>query len=378
MNSTDDAMPKGRLASLDALRGFDMFWILMPTYPVFHSLLVALGLGGCWLDLQMEHPEWIGFTFYDTIYPLFLFMAGVSFPYSFAKSRALGLGYGRIMLKILKRAVVLWLLGTTIFGSLQFEFDRHILSSVLGRIGIAWGMAAIVYVWLGKRARLFVCAAILVIYGAIPFWVPCPEAVGEGSPYSAADLCIYAWLDRHFFPKPQILEGATGLLCMVSTALMGMFAGDWLKAPDMTVSRKRKFVGLIAAGVGCGVVGLVIAGGLGRWSVPVIKTVWTSSFALVSSAYSLLMLALFYWLIDIRGWRSWSFPFRVIGVNSVAAYLLSRTIFPWPGQMRFLFGGVMRLCPTPEWGEFVGESLFVAVYWLLLYLMYRKGIFLRA
>ena len=371
-----EKVEKGRLASLDALRGFDMFWILLPTYPVFHALLVAMGFGGTWLDLQMEHPKWIGFTFYDTIYPLFLFMAGVSFPYSLAKSRSQGLGNGRLMLRILKRAAVLWLLGTTIFGSLQFEFDRHVLSSVLGRIGIAWGLAAIVHVWFGNRMRLAICLAVLVLYGALPFFVGCPGADGA-LPYASPARCIYAWLDSHFFPKPQIMEGASGVFCMIATAQMGMFAGEWLRVPDEVVPKTRKAGWIVCAGLACALIGLFVAGGLGRWSIPVIKLIWTPSYALVSAGYSLLMLTLFYWIVDIRGWRSWSFPLRVIGMNSAAAYLLSRTVFPWPGQMKFLFGGVMGLCPTPAWGEFVGEALFIVVYWLLLYLMYRKGIFLK-
>jgi predicted acyltransferase len=98
---------------------------------------------------------------------------------------------------------------------------------------------------------------------------------------------------------------------------------------------------------------------------------------LVSGAYSFLMLAVFYWIIDVRGKAAWSFPFRVIGMNAVFAYLASRTVFPWKMEMNFLFGGVMSFFP-PEWGAFVGELLYVAVYWLLLLLMYRKGIFLKA
>ena len=101
-----------RLMSIDALRGFDMFWIFYPTYPVFHALLVAMGLKGCWLDLQMDHLPWIGFTFYDTIYPLFLFLAGVSFPFSYASSRAKGRTTGSIVWKIVRRAIVLVLLGS--------------------------------------------------------------------------------------------------------------------------------------------------------------------------------------------------------------------------------------------------------------------------
>ena len=146
---------KQRLLSLDVLRGFDMFWILEPTYPIFHALLVALGLGGCWLDVQLDHPEWVGFTFYDTIYPLFLFMAGVSFPYSYASSVKRGLSTGGILLKTLKRIVILYALGawiTILYNEPAWGANfKHV--SVLGRIGLSWGAAAVLYVFCSWRKR---------------------------------------------------------------------------------------------------------------------------------------------------------------------------------------------------------------------------------
>ena len=128
-----------RLMSLDALKGFDMFWILLPTYPVLHQLLVALGLDGCWLDSQMKHLPWNGFTFYDTIYPLFLFMSGVSFSFSCASARRRGVTNARVALGLLRRTVVLLLVGSTIHGSLQFNPRTFTLCSVIGRIGISCG-----------------------------------------------------------------------------------------------------------------------------------------------------------------------------------------------------------------------------------------------
>ena len=367
-----------RLASLDALRGFDMFWILYPTYPIVRTLLKAMGLTDCWLYGQLNHYPWNGFTFYDTIYPLFLFMAGVSFPFSFDSSRAKGMGYGRISWKIIRRAIILILLGSTIFGSLKLDFEKLTLCSVLGRIGISCGAASFIWMFVrSNRARLAVCASILLIYWLLPFFVPCPGAPEGALAYAAKETCLYSWLDGNFFPRPLFGAGFAGLFPMTATALMGMFAGEWLKRPASEVSGERKTLGLIAAGVIALATGLLIANAFGDWSCPVNKPIWSSSYALVSGAYSFLMLAVFYWIIDVRGKAAWSFPFRVIGMNAVFAYLASRTVFPWKMEMNFLFGGVMSFFP-PEWGAFVGELLYVAVYWLLLLLMYRKGIFLKA
>lgn len=363
-----------RLMSLDALRGFDMFWILYPTYPIFHALLVALGMKGCWLDLQMDHLPWIGFTFYDTIYPLFLFMAGVSWPYSYAGSRKRGLSTMRISLRIVKRVILLVALGACIFGSLQFNPKTFTLTSVLGRIGIAWAVAAFVYMSCGWRGRLVAMFAVLAVYGAVPFFVAAPGAPAGVLPYAEPAACLYAWMDGNLFPQPLVKAGASGVFCMIATALMGMFAGDLMRR-DCPSACKLKT--LLAWTAGSLALGLLVAFGLGRFSIPVIKLIWSPSYALVAGAYSFAMLALFHWIVDVRGWRGWTLPFRVIGMNAMFAYLGSRTIFPYNGQKEFLFGGVARLMPTPEWGEFAAQFGYMAVYWGLLYLMYRKQIFVK-
>ena len=369
MNDSVSAVGRTRLASLDALRGFDMFWILMPTYPIFHALLVAMGLGGCWIDVQMEHPEWVGFTFYDTIFPLFLFMAGVSFPYSLASSRGRGFSTGRVLLKILKRVVVLYALGawiTILYNNPAWgENFKHV--SVLGRIGLSWGAAAVLYLLLDWKRRF---AAVAVLFAA--YWI----FLGKG--LSVQATCIPTQLDEKVFWPLLHAKGTVGLIAMVGTALLGMAAGDWLRVSDERIGRTRKVFGLLVAALVSTALGLVMAFGFGAWSLPVIKNVWTPSFALVAGGYSFAMLALFYWLIDVRGWRSWAFPFKVIGMNSIAAYVLSRTVFNFYHLKDFLFGGLMRSCATPLWGEFVGELCYLLVYWLLLYGMYRKGVFLKA
>lgn len=357
-----------------------MFWILYPSYPILRTLLEAIGLSGCWMHQQLDHLPWNGFTFYDTIYPLFLFMAGVSFPFSFNHSRARGLSLGRISWKIVRRAIVLILLGSTIFGSLKLDLSNLTICSVLGRIGLSCGVASFIWMFVrGMRLRLAICASILLVYWLLPFLTGCPGAPEGALPYAEKETCIYAWLDDHFFPRPLFGSGFAGLFPMVSTALMGMFAGDWLRRSDEALTGGRKTLGLLTAGLVCFVMGILISSAFGDWSCPVNKPIWSSSYALVSASYSFAMLAIFYWIIDVRGKAVWSFPFQVIGMNAVFAYLASRTIiFPWHRTMEFLFGGIMAHCPTPEWGAFVGEALYIAAYWALMYLMYWKNIFLKA
>ena len=366
-----------RLMSLDALKGFDMFWILLPTYPVFHQLLVALGLGGCWLDRQMTHLPWNGFTFYDTIYPLFLFMAGVSFSYSCASARRRGATDARVALGLLRRVVVLVLVGSTIHGSLQLDPRTFTLCSVIGRIGISCGLAGCIWILSGAAGRrIAVCVAMLAIYGALPFFVAAPGAPDGAAPYGSAQACIYAWMDGNVFPMPLFKQGFAGLFSMTVTALSGMLAGDWMRRRD--IGDMRRIKGLVLAAAVQFAVGLLVAHGFGPWSVPINKPIWSSSYVLVTGGYSCAMLALFFWLIDVKGWQKWCFPLRVIGMNLLFAYVASRTILPFRGEMSFLFGGVMRLMPSEAWGEFAGQLGCIVVYWLLLYALYRRKWFFKA
>jgi len=365
-----------RLESLDILRGFDMFWILMPTYPIVHFVLVALGLKGCWLDLQLDHLPWNGFTFYDTIYPLFLFMSGVSFAFSCASSRKKGLSDARIMLRLAKRAILLVLLGSTIFGSLKLDAKTFTLFSVIGRIGISCGLAGCLWLVFPRLSqRVIVFSSILGIYAVLPFVTPCPGAPAGVLPYAEPKACLYAWLDGNVFPYPLFWAGFSGVFPMIATAMAGIFAGEWIRGNS--ADWRRCVGGLIMAAVVMLALGLLLAFGLGPFSVPVNKPIWSSSYALVSAAYSFGMMAIFYWVVDVRGWRAWGFPFRVIGMNVLFAYLASRTLFPYDFEMRFLFGGLMRLMPTEAWGLVVGQVGYLLVYWLLLYGLYRRNWYVR-
>jgi len=222
----------------------------------------------------------------------------------------------------------------------------------------------------------YACAlvAILVSYAAIPFFVACPGVSEAVLPYAAKETCLYAWMDGNVFPRPLFFEGFAGVFPMVGTAMMGVMAGDWLQLDGITACRRTW--GLVISAVLLLFMGLAMAFCLGPYSVPINKPIWSSSYALVSGAYSFGMLALFYWMVDVRGWRSWTFPFRVIGMNLLFAYLASRTIFPFRWEMSFLFGGVSRLMPTPAWGEFAGQLGYFVVYWFILYALYRMSGFM--
>ena len=363
--------PSERLQSLDALRGFDMLFIMG-----FASLVVAVC--GLWpnavtdsIASQMGHASWDGFTHHDTIFPLFLFIAGVSFPFSLSKQRSLGLSTGTIYAKIVRRALTLVLLGVIYNGLFRLDFENLRIASVLGRIGLAWGIAAVLYLNFGVKARIAIAAAILVGYGLLSALVAAPDVAGAGP--LTREGCLAGYVDRLLLPgklygKTFDPEGLLSTVPAVVTAMLGMFTGEFVRRQDLSGGRKASW--MIAAAVALLVAGLAFNG-----VVPVNKSLWSSTFVCVVAAYSLAMFALFYYLIDVRGWRRWTLFFRVVGLNSITIYLAQR-IVGFGRISDFFLGGVASKGPEAL-AAVVNSAGYVAVCWLFLYFLYRKNVFLK-
>ena len=362
-----------RLQSIDALRGFDMLFIL-GLAPLVSALCgVFPGGDGCWLDLQMSHVNWDGLRHHDTIFPLFLFISGITFPFSYAKQVAAGSSRGRIYRKIFIRALVLCLLGIVYNGCFAYGFSEIRLPSVLGRIGVAWMFAAIIFMNTGKiSTRLAIIGAILVGYWAALRFIPVPDAPAGSGPFSFdGNLCGY--IDRKLLPGTLCYgsmdpEGVLSVVPAVATALLGMLTGQFVREGRM--SGGRKVLCMFGAAAVMLVLGLVWS----RW-FPIIKALWTSTFVLVVGAYSLAMFALFYWLIDVKGWRKWAFPFVVVGMNPITLYMLER-IVNVRGIASFFGSSLAELLPE-AWGNVVLAMLSLAVIWLAAYFLYKKKIFLK-
>ncbi len=360
-----------RVGALDALRGFDMAWItgLSLVVCAFAPLLPP-GLGS-WLSLQMEHVEWHGLRFIDTVYPLFVFIAGASFPFSFAKQRARGDSPLKMHLKVVRRAALLVLLGLVYNGSLDGCAWPFRCASVLGRIGLTWALAALVYMHTGPRTRLGVVAALLVGYGAVLLTCVSPLAPAGADPLSL-EGCFMGYLDTLLTPgtfwEKGVFEpsGVPMSVTSAGTALLGMAAGDVLRAGRWT--RERKAAVLLGAGAA-----LLAAGLCAALAVPVNKKLWSPSYTLCMGGYSFAMLAVFYWLIDVRGWRGWATPFTWVGMNAIALYLL-QAFMPLHAASTRLFGWLAALLPTPEPAIACGHfALTLLVAWFL----HRHRIFFK-
>jgi predicted acyltransferase len=165
-------------------------------------------------------------------------------------------------------------------------------------------------------------------------------------------------------------EGLLSTLPAVVTAMLGNFAGEWVRQPEKRISGGRKAAYMAAAGVVMGIVAWA-------WNMvlPVNKMLWSSSFVLAVGSYSLLMFALFYYLIDVRGWRKWTLFFRVIGLNSITIYLAQK-IIDFKRVANFFLGGVADMCPE-DWSKVILTGGYVLACWLFLYFLYKKDTFLK-
>jgi predicted acyltransferase len=361
-----------RLLSLDALRGFDMFFIMGGSLLLASLAVMFPDSGFCQeLATQMKHVEWDGLTHHDTIFPLFLFIAGISFPFSLQKQRESGKKDADIYKKIITRGLKLVLLGVIYNGLLSFDFAHQRYASVLGRIGLAWMFGALIFVNTRAITRAWITAALLVGYWLLMAFVPAPDGGGAGVFTMEGSLAGY--IDRMLLPGRlnsgiHDPEGILSLIPAIGTALLGMFTGEFIKMDKF--SDKKKVVMLVIAGAVLLVVGLL-------WSMvfPINKNLWTSSFVCVVGAYSVWMFALFFYVVDVLEYRKWTFFFKVIGVNSITIYLAQKFV-NYTFTSNALFGGVISWMPEAA-QPFVSAIGYIAVCWGSLYFLYRQKIFLK-
>ena len=240
-----------RLMSIDALRGFDMFFITGGA-TLIAGLCSALGWGDGWLARQMHHVEWAGLAHHDTIFPLFLFLAGVSWPFSLASQIGRGCTTGQIVRKVIVRMAILFVLGMFCGGILAFRPTFRI-PSVLGQIGLSWGLAAFVFMAVKRlRTRIFVVAGLLVGYWAFLAFTPVPGAP-EGTIAYSPEGNIVSWLDRTLMPNHIYKTGRFDPESLfltpagVALALLGMLAGTVLRNDKWTGSRRVAVLRIIAA-----------------------------------------------------------------------------------------------------------------------------------
>lgn len=372
-----------RLVSLDALRGFDMFWIMSGEH-IIHALAEATHIPLLeWMSEQLHHTAWNGITFYDMIFPLFLFIAGLSMPFSMQKKVAdasveapYQLPYSTkapLYLSMIKRTVILLFLGVVVNGLFKWNgYEQTRIASVLGRIGLAWFFAGIIYLNFSTIKQLYAFVFLLVGYFLAMKYVPVP---GFGAGVLTKEGSLESYVDRLLLPGRlhSIVHDPEGILSTIpaiGTAMLGVFTATFLKM-DIKFSDYKKVGFMVLAGLVLIGIGLL-------WdnSFPINKRLWSSSFVCFVGGFSILFFALFYLVIDLWKWQTWALPFVWIGSNSILIYMAAEGLVNFGYTANFLFGGLIGHAPT-LWQPVFTASSITLTQLILLYILYKKKVFLK-
>jgi predicted acyltransferase len=389
MNSTSPTSVSGpiattpetrRVLSVDALRGFDMFWILGGDALAQALKRMSAGgnsavssVGGFFGD-QLEHVDWEGFYFYDLIFPLFVFIVGVSIVFSLTKL-AEREGKAAAHKRVFRRFALLFILALIYSGGVSREWPDIRLLGVLNRIALCYLFASLLFLNFRLRGLVISCAALLVGYWALMTFVPVP-GIGAGS--FAKDANFANWIDSQYLPGKKWdgtwdPEGLLSTLPAIATCLLGVFAGLLLK--DARVEEQRKALWLIGGGVA-----LVAAGFAWGLQFPVIKKIWTSSYVFVAGGFSAILLGLFHQIIDVWKHQRWATPFVWIGANAITLYFLESIVNFERLAARLVGGDVSKVLDAhlaTGAGQFVQACVGLLLAIAVAGFLYRRKIFLR-
>lgn len=417
--------------SIDALRGFDMFWIIAGDALVYALSRMAGEKGEGFsfikfLAYQLEHAEWAGFRFYDLIFPLFVFIVGVSIVFSLTKELEQS-GRNAALKRVGRRFLLLFAIAILYSGGFRNAWPDMRLLGVLNRIALCYGAAAILFLFFKPKQLAAICAGILVGYWAMMTFIPIrdiqladkplielaekannaaavkalnsatnPSSVknspaiafareqfeattnyvtGKFEPgYNLANHVDFQVLpgkkwDRYYDP-----EGLLSTIPAIGTCLLGVFAGLLIRSRHFC--DKWKLIYLVSFGVGA-----VLLGWLWNVQFPVVKKLWSSSFVLVAGGYSALLLATFYWVIDVKQWRGWCMPFVWFGSNAITIYLTNTLVGGFRSVAQRFVGGDIRAFfetnVTRGFGDLVVAVVGMLLAFVFLRFLYQKKLFLR-
>jgi len=369
-----------RLGSLDAFRGATI------------AAMILVNNAGDWdkTYAPLLHAEWNGWTPTDLVFPFFLFAVGVAIPYAFA-GRLARSGGDRSPLhrQIVRRTAILFALGLFLswFPFYSVDWPTARIPGVLQRIAAVYFVAGLAWLHLGARARTALMIALLAAYWLAMMLVPVP---GHGAGDLSPNGNLAAWIDhlvlgRHTWkkaPGPGDPEGILSTLPAIATALIGLFAGDWLRSPR---TRQQKLRGLLLWGGAATVAGLALA----RW-FPINKNLWTSTYVVFTGGMALLLLAAAYFLVDVKGRAAWVRPFTHFGTNAIVAFFGSTLmakialLIRWPAAeggtvslQQWLYRHLFASWLPDYVSSLAWALLFTAFWWGVSALLYRRRIFLK-
>lgn len=354
--------------SVDALRGFDMLMIIFAGQ-FFRGLNQGAGTPFTnFLAAQFHHPEWFGFHYYDIIMPLFLFVVGAVIPFSIHKRLERDSGKSRLYKHLLRRFVILFVLGWIVQGRLlNLDINEfHVFSNTLQAIAVGYLFSSLAYLHLSRKGRYLLFAACLVVYALL---LSVPMVPGAGRSVLLPDQNFALYVDRLIMGRfddgtqyTWILSG----LGFTATVLSGLFAGEIIRSG----LKREKIAGYLLI---IGLAGIALGLIWGIWH-PIVKKLWTSSFVLFSSGLCYVLLALFYWIIDVKGYTRWAFFLKVIGMNAIFAYMVSNTINLPAISENLLFGLEQYV---GDYYKLVTATGGFVILYLLLWYLYKNRTFIK-
>jgi predicted acyltransferase len=370
----------GRLMSLDVFRGATIAAMILVNDP-------GDGPSSYW---PLKHSEWNGWTPTDLVFPFFLFIVGVAMAFSMQSRLQQGESRQRLLLHVLWRGVLLFAIGMLLNGfPNHYQLGSWRVYGVLQRIAICYVIAAILELWFSWRQQLAVIVVCLVGYWVLMRYVPVPGlgVPAHDFPQLDPDRNLAAWLDRkvlagHLYEGTRDPEGILSTIPPIATALLGLLTGKWLRSRQSDIVKLR---GMLASGIVAVVLGTVMNIGF-----PINKKLWTSSYVVFTAGLALICLSICCQVLDLKRWRGrWTVPFLVFGMNSIAAYVFSEVVahlldrltvqsasgrIPWQDAIYERF--FLPLASPPN-ASLLYALVYVFVCWIVMYVLYRKGIFLK-
>ncbi len=370
------ANPSGRLVSLDVFRGLTI------------AAMVLVNNPGTWSSIYwpLEHAEWHGWTPTDLVFPFFLFIVGISITLAFGRRVEEGTVKRDLYLKVVKRSAIIFGLGLFLNGFPYFQLSTIRIAGVLQRIALCYLIASLIFLTTKIRTQLLIALALLIVY-----WLVMTRLAAPG--YAPGDLSkegsIASFVDRvllgpHIWRQGKVYdpEGLLSTIPAVATTLFGILTGHWLRSEH---TRIEKVVGMFVAGIVCVVLG---------WSwnpfFPINKALWTSSYVLFTAGLALQLLAICYWVIDIKAYRRWAWPFEVFGVNALALFvgsglmvkLMALIKLPREDGTQISSQGWIFRKLFLTWASPINASLayaiaFILLWLFLMWLLYRKRIYIK-
>ena len=368
----------GRLQSLDVFRGMTVAGMILVNNPGTWSHIYA----------PLQHAEWHGWTPTDLIFPFFLFIVGVSITLALGRRAEQGGGRNDLHWKIVRRSALIFALGIVLAGFPFFELTTIRIPGVLQRIAVCYLVAALIFLHTSWRTQAIVAVALLLAYWVLMALVPVP-GLGHPSVLESKELNLAAYLDRavfgpHIWKQGKVYdpEGILSTIPAIATTLTGVLTGHWLRSSR---AQGAKVKGMLVAGAACVAVGLL-------WGLlfPVNKALWTSSYVVFTTGAALWLLALCYWLVDVKGQRRWAVPFRIFGLNALAVFFLTGIAARLMGLIKLSAADGKQVSLQQylyetlfaSWASPVNASLLFAVCFVLVWLglmaiLYRRNIFIK-